>query len=446
MKIGCHYCIWSLAAGGRGSALDRSMVELLREKFRKWAPGGQDLNRSFYRHPVWHCVCTVALLFSFSILVQARTESVQQPVEYFDVPVNIEAPIEPIPVKGDDGKWYLVYHLFLTNWSFSDLTLKKVEVLDAEHGKTLARYEDKELSDFYRFRALIPTPPRSELPNKVYPRQLAVGRTGVLFFWLTVDAPNLIPATLSHRFTFETTPLIKLLHDSTPDNGGGVVLDNFRIRVSAAKPIVIGAPLRGGPWICGNGPAYNSVHQYLTVREGKVRIAQRFAIDFKKVDAGGNALPSPFPDEITNKMFYGYGAEVLAVADGVVAFVKDGIPENVPQVSGEIKPAVPITRETVSGNSVTIDLGKSRYAFYAHLQPGSIRVKVGDRVRKGQVIALLGNSGNAVGPHLHFHIGDANSLNGSEGIPFVLESFTIVGEPELHKFEMPLNNNLVQFP
>ena len=384
--------------------------------------------------------------FSLQPDVQAQLGVTQQPREYLDLPINIEAPIQPTPVKGTDGKWYLVYHLFLTNWSFSDLTLKSVDESDEVHGKILARYEDEELSDFYRFRSLIPTPPRSEMPNRKYPRQMGSGRTGVLFFWLTADAPNLIPSMLSHRFTFETNPLMKLLRDSVADPSGGIVLDNFRVRVSAGKPIVIGAPLHGGPWRCGNGPAYNSVHQYLTIREGKVRIAQRFAIDFQKVDAEGNILPSPFPDEITNKMFYGYGAEVIAVTDGVVSFVKDGIPENVPQASGEIKAAVPITRETVSGNWISIELGKNRYAFYAHLQPGSIRVKVGDKVRKGQVIGLLGNSGNTVGPHLHFHIGDANSLNGSEGIPFVFDSFDIIGEAQPHVLELPLNNTVARFP
>ena len=54
----------------------------------------------------------------------------QQPRAYLDLPVSIEAPIQPLPVKGTDGKWYLVYHLFITNWSFSDLTLKSVEVSD----------------------------------------------------------------------------------------------------------------------------------------------------------------------------------------------------------------------------------------------------------------------------------------------------------------------------
>lgn len=382
---------------------------------------------------------------------QTQKETPQQPVAYQDLPVRIESPINPIPVKGVDGKWYLVYHLLLSNWSFSQMTLKSVEVFDGNSGTILTRYEEKGLTDPYRFRALIPTPAAIQASNKTDLRRLASGRTGILFFWLTVDTSDAIPSTLRHLFTFEANPLIKLRHDSESDANKDRVLDNFKVAVSNEKPVVISAPLRGGEWRCANGPAYNTAHQYLTIREGKASIAQRFAIDFQKVDSGGNILPNPFPNEITNNMFYGYGTEVLAVADGKIVFVKDGIPENIPQASGEIKPAIPITRETSAGNWIALDVGNNRYAFYAHLQPGSIRVKVGDKVRRGQVIGLLGNSGNAVGPHLHFHIGNEYSLNGgdlngNEGLPFVLDSFEIVGQPRRHTMEIPLNGIVVRFP
>ena len=65
-------------------------------------------------------------LSSQRAVAQTQSMTPQQPKEYLDLPINIETPIQPIPVKGTDGKWYLVYHLFLTNWSFSDLTLKNV--------------------------------------------------------------------------------------------------------------------------------------------------------------------------------------------------------------------------------------------------------------------------------------------------------------------------------
>jgi murein DD-endopeptidase MepM/ murein hydrolase activator NlpD len=118
-------------------------------------------------------------------------------------------------------------------------------------------------------------------------------------------------------------------------------------------------------------------------------------------------------DRLKNESYFAYGADAIAVADGIVVATKDSIPQNIP---GPTSRAVPITLETVGGNHVIIDIGGGRYAFYAHLQPGSLRVKVGDRVRRGQVVGLVGNSGNSTEPHLHFHIADGVSPLGSEGM------------------------------
>jgi murein DD-endopeptidase MepM/ murein hydrolase activator NlpD len=72
---------------------------------------------------------------------------------------------------------------------------------------------------------------------------------------------------------------------------------------------------------------------------------------------------------------------------------------------------------------------------YAHLQPGSMRVKLGDRVEPGQVLALLGNSGNSDAPHLHFQITDGPSVLASEGMPYLLPSFVEEGKGEDFKFK-----------
>ena len=141
--------------------------------------------------------------------------------------------------------------------------------------------------------------------------------------------------------------------------------------------------------------------------------------------------------------------------------MRDGIPENDP--SSE-KKVVPITVESAPGNYIIIDLGNGYFSFYAHLQPHSIRVKKGDRVSRGQVIALLGNSGNSDSPHLHFHITDGNSPLGAEGVPYVLDAFEVLGtltlkslliqggwKPESgrvdkRRLEIPTENAVVRFP
>src|SRR6202030_3311323 len=124
-----------------------------------------------------------------------------------------------------------------------------------------------------------------------------------------------------------------------------------------------------------------------------------------------------------------YGTEILAVADGVVTQTKDGIPQNIPNKP----PVVPITLETIGGNHVIMEIGNGLYAFYAHIQPGSIRVKVGDNVRRGQVLGLLGNSGNSTEPHLHFHICNANSELGCEGLPYAFAEYELQGKGESWK-------------
>ena len=65
--------------------------------------------------------------------------------------------------------------------------------------------------------------------------------------------------------------------------------------------------------------------------------------------------------------------------------------------------------------------------FYEHLKPKSVRVKPGQKVKKGEVIAQIGFTGQSMGPHLHFHVADRNSPLGAEGIPFVFENFEIIG-------------------
>jgi murein DD-endopeptidase MepM/ murein hydrolase activator NlpD len=191
--------------------------------------------------------------------------------------------------------------------------------------------------------------------------------------------------------------------------------------------------------------------------EGSSRIAQRFAADWILLGPDGRAWKG---DSSSNANWYGYNAPLLAVADARVSAVVDGIVENVPLSPTR---AVAINLETVGGNHVILDLGGGQYAFYAHLVPGSATVKVGDQVKKGQVLGRLGNSGNSDAPHLHFHLGDANSPLGTEGIPWVFERFEGLGRvtslmaalgpgwkagaaPAARTRELPLENEIVMFP
>ena len=203
----------------------------------------------------------------------------------------------------------------------------------------------------------------------------------------------------------------------------------------------------------------SSHRRTLLVVNGKARIAQRFATDWTRIGADGLAFRG---DPSKNANWSAYGTEVLAVANATVADVNDGIPENDPTADNK---AVPITLDNAAGNYVILDLGNGYFALYAHLQPGRIRVKIGDKVKRGQVLALLGNSGNSDAPHLHFHITDGNSPLGAEGVPYVIESFEMEGilpskgllieggwkpQPgamiDKRRLEIPIENAVVRFP
>ncbi len=108
-----------------------------------------------------------------------------------------------------------------------------------------------------------------------------------------------------------------------------------------------------------------------------------------------------------NEDYYVYGKQILAAAAGTVVTAIDGVPDNEP---GSMNPLCAV------GNCLIIDQGSSEYAVYAHLKPGSLRVRRGDQVRAGQVLALCGNSGNSSEPHLHFHLQDHATLQDGAGI------------------------------
>ena len=317
------------------------------------------------------------------------------------LPLDLAVPVPPTPFLGSDGKTYLVYELHITNFAGQELMLSRVAATSG--ATTLVVLEGSDLQD----ALALPGPPAGS-DRRLVPG----GRRAVVFFWIPID-PASKPATLRHVITV----------GELTQQGGSVT-------VSSQPPVAIGPPLKGDGWAALNGPAKSTGHRRALVTiEGGLHIAQRFAIDWLRIGPNGRSFDGDAKD---NKSYFAYGQDVIAVADAPVVAIKDGIPENIP---GPASRAVPITLETVGGNYVVLDLGGGRFAFYAHLQPGSVRVKVGDRVKRGQLLGLVGNSGNSTEPHLHFHVSNGISPLGSEGLPYA-----IVG-----RTGMPLQNDRVDF-
>jgi murein DD-endopeptidase len=371
------------------------------------------------------------------------------------IPPSIEFRVPKAPtVAVSDSGAYLAYELHVTNLTSTPMTLRRVEVIDdASHATVLTLADSALLRVMARPAPQIPAAARAKI---------GAGLRAYVYLWIPVDATH-PPANLRHRLTFKPEP-----PDTTKAVAEGRASANARTAVDTnlvvlegtvtpvdRKAVAISPPVRG-EWAAFNGPSNSSGHRRLVLAlGGHVAIGQRFAIDFLQVDSSGHSYHG---DPSKNENYYAYGTPLLAVADGIVVETKDRIPQNVPGANSR---AVPINMVTVGGNHVAIDIGYGRYALYAHVQPGSLRVRVGDHVKRGQVVALLGNSGNSTEPHVHFQIADGPTFLSSEGIPYATD-FEVVGNcgiggtppaivctrhaATMVKGGIPLMNELVRFP
>ena len=74
-----------------------------------------------------------------------------------------------------------------------------------------------------------------------------------------------------------------------------------------------------------------------------------------------------------------------------------------------------------------VQFGPGQYLLYAHMDPKSVKVKVGDQVEKGQQLGLIGTSGNSTVPHLHFQVLTQPTFFPSDSTPFVFDKFALAG-------------------
>ena len=322
--------------------------------------------------------------------------------------LDIVVPVAPVPARVGDVT-QLGYELHLTNFGWGPVTLSRVHVLAGRERVALATVEGQALDSLLGHAG-----PSADGASRLV---IEPGARRVVYFNLPVRRAS-PTGELRHRIDFSLAVGGKDERHSV--EGGTTTVD-------AAPLPELGPPLRGGPWAAVYAPEREGGHRRVIYAvEGRARIPGRFAIDWFGVDGQGN-VERGGGKRLTD--YIGYGAEVLAVADGVVAAARDDFSE--PETTVD-PPRVSLADAT--GNYIALDIGIGRFVFYEHLRPG-LRVRAGDRVRKGQVIAAVGFTGQGSMPHLHFHVSDANSALGAEGRPFHLSEFTAVGTyPSIEAF------------
>ena len=174
---------------------------------------------------------------------------------------------------------------------------------------------------------------------------------------------------------------------------------------SRPSPVDLQLPLDGPVTVAWGGPT-RAVNYHVSSP------AERWAYDLL-VTAHGRSYRE---DGRSLEDYYAYDLPVRAPAAGRVVAVHDGAPDASP---GRAEP------RRRGGNTIVLEIAPAHYLVIAHLRDGSIRVRTGDRVRLGDLVARVGNSGNSSEPHLHLHLQDAPEPNAGEGIPFFFSQYVV---------------------
>jgi hypothetical protein len=348
--------------------------------------------------------------------------------------IKIEVLHQPNPMIARN-RAYLSYELQLTNFDSQPITLKSIQVTSGSN--TSYRLSGATL-------ASIVEPIGSPVEN---PLLVAPGAALLVYLWLEIDPASVAAiGKLEHKITYQ------IAREQLPrmEDGPPAIIDQ-------TPAIVIGPPLVGGNWAAINGPSLRSSHRRVPIiTGGRLFFAQRYAVDFTRIGADGKTFTG---DPLKNQSYFSYGAEVLAVADGKVVTVNRNVPDSPPH-GGLAAVAVAKTVELAGGNCIVLYIGYDRYALYCHLIPGSITVKPGDLVRRGQALGKVGDSGNSNPPHLHFQVMDGPSPLAASGVPYGFDTIVVRdgsisadhsavevnSKPEREFNQLMISNSIVDFP
>jgi hypothetical protein len=307
-------------------------------------------------------------------------------------------------VRGSDRRQHIEYDLLITNAFGAPVTVTSIKAL-GPRGRVLLHLTGQRLAEATK-------------PLIGGTRSATIPASTVVDTVIDITLPRGIapPRHLTHRIAYKLPP-----HPIGP------IIQSERIRgprvtVDRRRAVVIAPPLSGNGWYDGNGCCISdSDHRVgrLPVDGSTLKHPETFAIDWVK-DEGGRFFTGD-GSKLTDH--FAFGAIVRSATSGVVTSARDGRPEQIP-----FKNPTGITENLdFPGNYLTIRVRHGVYAFYAHFQPGTVAVKVGQRVNVGQRLGLLGNTGNSGAPHLHFGLMDGPYWATADGLPFEIDRFKLVG-------------------
>jgi len=358
--------------------------------------------------------------------INASSGNAQEPTPKRSTPwpIAVHARVQYAPTPfASEGTQHLFYELLLTNFSASPIQLHQIDVIDGDRSARtpLASFPATTLASLTR---TVGHDDAATLPP------IPAGGTQVVFLEVKIPEGEALPGHLVHRLA---------LGDDT------VTL--------AAVPVhralkVLGRPVTGSDWIAADAPSNDPDNHHrrgLFINDGALTDSRCLAIDWKIMKDG----KSYRGDAKAAASYFAYGQPLLAIGDAKVVRVEDGHPDNPAGHGVDFHPAEPVTIDNIGGNLIVLDLGGGQYAHYFHMKAGSIRVRVGDHARKGQVIGAIGSSGDAREPHVHLEVTDAIGTMVGEGLPYVIDRYSIIdpktGTRALRTNQMPLDDMMIDF-
>ncbi|MDH6137875.1 hypothetical protein P3T37_007310 [Kitasatospora sp. MAA4] len=366
---------------------------------------------------------------------------------------------EPAAFNASDGRVHLSYELFATNalGSRTPVQLDTVEVRDAHTGRVIGSLSGDAL-------AAAANPVGDPNPGEGTDGPKRQGRAAgtvvagseqwVVWLDLVLDAGASVPTELEHHLTGAVL---------APSGPAAFEETVSRVPLSTRAPLALDPPVQPGAWYASESCCGNTHHRRgLAPINGRFDVPQRFAIDWFKVGDHDQVWEG---DPARLESYLSYRQPVTAAARARVVEVQDGLADNPPPVP----PTVPPIQDTV-GNHITLEVAPGRFLLYAHLEHDTIQVHEGDCVEPGQVLALIGNSGNSTTPHLHFQVMTTPEFFPTDSPPYTFRAFDVVGHvaPRIwddnlglqptgvlpvddspfagpHRDELPLDRNVVVF-
>lgn len=308
--------------------------------------------------------------------------------------LQLTVPFAPHLVLSPDWQ-HVAYEVDISeDYRARGYTLARVEVLDAASETIPVRtYEGATLTS-----------------NLLFPEKHKDITIPMMLVWLKLELSKTVPASLTHRFHFVRN-----------SDGGAMTITGATTTVDVSPVRVIAPPLKGER-VAAFETSDERIHHFRLpiMANGLTKNPQRHAADYMILTPEGLLRTEP---GTVNTDYPGWGVDLLAVANGTVVDARDDLKDWV----GWFTDTAQVKPTDVTGNHVYLDIGQGYYAIYAHCMSGSVAVKTGDKVKTGQVVCKMGNSGVSNAPHLHFQLSNGPDPLVAESVPYVIDKFVRTG-------------------